>query len=1010
MVAGALALGLAAAVVGPATAQERKWVPHFHLEGKLGNERSLGEANLFVPFGQGPESLWFGDLRAQMDRDRNAEVNIGLGHRVIVDQRFILGLYGFLDLRRTENRNLFFQGTGGAEILTEDFDFRVNAYLPLGSSRRTVSDTTEMQQSGALEVVQGGALQMRTSSTPMRTRTQEIALHGFDAEVGWRLPLFPVEARHQVRVYGGGFWFDGSGARTVAGPRGSLQYELHGLTAAGDTSRLTLGVEAQHDEVRRGQIFGFTRLTLALGRPMAQVYADLGHQRASAGLRLRADEVQLAQGRTHYQDAVGGYRAPAEPRHAPSWYGGAPASDPRASPAPVRESPYYFDYRTGRYVRRAPVAPEPVVRDDPRAPAMVERPLRRTAWAALTPLERRMVDRVRRDVDIVIHPDTTTSTGPSTVRMEDIAVADTGQLLAGKPLRVVRAGESLAAAADGPDRLVLFQGTHVTAATLDFEDGTVVSGPGTMVRGVDSGVAVRLGQVAGMSGEARIDGSVAGAPVVAIGGAGGFYGARIDNAATAPGSDGLVIEGAAGGLVGVARSDIRTRGGAGVRVDGALSGEVVAIGNRITAEGPAAVGLGVRGESFTIVGNEIVTKGTGAHGIETRGGGGLVLSNRVTTEGTGATGIRVADIPYSASGIDVVVADNRVRTIGNESPGIDVIGAATVLPPASEGDERTDAQRTVYGGRAVIGELTPAVAQLYYDRNLQTGDRAAFLEVLGEIGLEPSRNRGNEVRTSGQLSPGIRTRGDFNSVVANRVTVEGFRSIGVHMIGGAPFTTGPRPGDPAEPITTIGAWGTVASNQITLAGTGPGATDASAILIDRGSRINVFGNTIDARPEGVRGIHLINETRSTLINNNVFEAIGSGGTIIEIDATSGDVRGFESVPPAILPLPPALPVPDPGHPDFDALMQAHLDREAERAEIEVQNERALEARLAGRFGGGWANTGGGNINATGSDQVCRDRTVESLNDIVILSTPGPTGAVPSIGHRDSLRLVCRGGP
>jgi hypothetical protein len=133
------------------------------------------------------------------------------------------------------------------------------------------------------------------------------------------------------------------------------------------------------------------------------------------------------------------------------------------------------------------------------------------------------------------------------------------------------------------------------------------------------------------------------------------------------------------------------------------------------------------------------------------------------------------------------------------------------------------------------------------------------------------------------------------------------------------------------------------------------------------------------------------------------------------------VRNYENIPPVIQPLPPIPPVPpeptDPTDPNFAQLLQEFQDAVAlrdqvvlQRAAITLANERAREARLADRFGGGWANTGGGNINATGQDQVCRDRTVESLNDIVILPDPTGTGPTPTISHRDSPRDVCRGGP
>lgn len=121
-------------LVMPAMAQDttssNKWGGHIELEGKLGNDRDLGEAGIFLPLHQNEESLIFTDIRGRFDNNDSQEYNLGLGYRKIINDDLILGGYGFYDHRRTPNNNEFDQLTLGLEALTQTYEARLNAYLP----------------------------------------------------------------------------------------------------------------------------------------------------------------------------------------------------------------------------------------------------------------------------------------------------------------------------------------------------------------------------------------------------------------------------------------------------------------------------------------------------------------------------------------------------------------------------------------------------------------------------------------------------------------------------------------------------------------------------------------------------------------------------------------------------------------------------------------------------------------------------------------------------------------
>ncbi|AGH99127.1 hypothetical protein A11S_2332 [Micavibrio aeruginosavorus EPB] len=80
----------------PAQAQD-KWEPYIDLEGKIGNERDVGEIDLFMPLSQDDDTLFFSDLRLRTDNNSSSEGNFGLGLRQMLDHGWNVGAYGYFD-------------------------------------------------------------------------------------------------------------------------------------------------------------------------------------------------------------------------------------------------------------------------------------------------------------------------------------------------------------------------------------------------------------------------------------------------------------------------------------------------------------------------------------------------------------------------------------------------------------------------------------------------------------------------------------------------------------------------------------------------------------------------------------------------------------------------------------------------------------------------------------------------------------------------------------------------
>ena len=253
-----------------------KWKGYLEFLGKPGTERSLGQPDLLLPVLQDINDMTFLNVRGQLQFDNTDvhEYNIGVGHRHMF-QEWILGGYGYFDHRNTQFNNSYNQFTGGLELMSVDWAFRVNGYLP--------ENKTETMTSGANATVirPGDGINVQVDGV-----VQEKALPGVDGEVGYLLPI-PWKAYRAVfdetRVYAGGYHFIGEdGFESVTGPRGRVEWRAYDLPVLGPGSRFMMGVEAQWDEPRGSQAFGLASLRIPF-----DVFSDKSKRKALKGLDRR---------------------------------------------------------------------------------------------------------------------------------------------------------------------------------------------------------------------------------------------------------------------------------------------------------------------------------------------------------------------------------------------------------------------------------------------------------------------------------------------------------------------------------------------------------------------------------------------------------------------------------------------------------------------------------------------------------------------------------------------------
>lgn len=241
------------------------WGPHLEIGGKAGTKgsSSTGETTLFVPLFQTFDRLIYTDIRGTFGAAGSQEVNAGLGIRQIIDNRWIVGTYGFLDYRRSHYNNHFLQMTLGAELMTERFNLRANAYLPVGKTRHQLASHDTARVGPASITVRGG---------------EERALRGLDLEAGALTGLSLLgNGRDEFWVHGGGYAFWEDKAETVWGPRVRAEYRMNDVLVEG--SRVSLLAEYQYDSPRGSQGFFGARLRLPLQRVIG---------REESGTRLTA--------------------------------------------------------------------------------------------------------------------------------------------------------------------------------------------------------------------------------------------------------------------------------------------------------------------------------------------------------------------------------------------------------------------------------------------------------------------------------------------------------------------------------------------------------------------------------------------------------------------------------------------------------------------------------------------------------------------------------------------------
>lgn len=214
--------------------------------------RSAVSVDLFYPFYQKANCMFYVDARG-LDKSRKAwEGNLGLGYRMLypTEQR-IVGAYAFFDRKRSPLGHYFSQATLGGEFWQGQWSVGGNVYIPFGTTKYAQSSLNQAQLTGT-------GLTRNISYNFGR----DVAYAGVDVLAGY-------EWKPGFIGYIGGYYFNRSDYPKVTGPMARVVYHFKragGKKVLAVFSRVNLLAEYQHDDERKNLWTLGVKADISIGR------------------------------------------------------------------------------------------------------------------------------------------------------------------------------------------------------------------------------------------------------------------------------------------------------------------------------------------------------------------------------------------------------------------------------------------------------------------------------------------------------------------------------------------------------------------------------------------------------------------------------------------------------------------------------------------------------------------------------------------------------------------------
>ena len=217
-----------------------------NFDSESGGIAAFGSVDAFFPVFQTPgQSTFYFYPKLRFDFDDSSTVggNLIFGYRNFSQERDrILGGYLALDVRDT-GESVFPQVGFGFERLGH-IDIRANGYVPLGDTNQETDSISSLTSRLTDTFFQGNRLQLETSNTITTVSDREVALGGFDVEIGGS--IFRWNRSGNLELFGGTYYLGGDNVSTVGG---------RGRVALTPVDGLQFGIGIQGDSVFGTRVF-----------------------------------------------------------------------------------------------------------------------------------------------------------------------------------------------------------------------------------------------------------------------------------------------------------------------------------------------------------------------------------------------------------------------------------------------------------------------------------------------------------------------------------------------------------------------------------------------------------------------------------------------------------------------------------------------------------------------------------------------------------------------------------
>ena len=224
------------------------WTPRFTLGGQTGNQKDA-LLDILLPMAGDNNSLWYLDTRGQLGSYQTNMLSVGAGYRQINNNDYILGGYGFLETYLSPNNQRYYQATVGGEYLSNTWDARVNAYVPIADTKHFIGYTYGAPRDGGY-YLRGHKIYLEQYGNT------EVGETGGEIELGHSIPFIPG-----LRAYAGFYHFGVGGQQVnINGPEARLDYQIN--------NNIALTVSEQHDNVRGNLFLIGTRISIG-GAPQS---------------------------------------------------------------------------------------------------------------------------------------------------------------------------------------------------------------------------------------------------------------------------------------------------------------------------------------------------------------------------------------------------------------------------------------------------------------------------------------------------------------------------------------------------------------------------------------------------------------------------------------------------------------------------------------------------------------------------------------------------------------------